>query len=33
MKTLPLYFAIRRDSSNPLWRKYINWLNATYNII
>lgn len=28
---LPEYFAIKRDSSNPLWYKYILWLQAAYN--
>jgi hypothetical protein len=28
MKTLPKYFAIKRDESNPLWNKYIEWLNS-----
>lgn len=27
---LPKYFVIKRDASNPLWQKYINWLNETY---
>lgn len=27
MKTLPKYFCIKRDPNNPLWDKYINWLN------
>lgn len=30
MKTLPKYFVIKKDKSNPLWEKYINWLNKTY---
>jgi hypothetical protein len=30
MKELPEYFAIRRDKDNPLWDKYIQWLNNTY---
>jgi len=30
MKNLPKYFAIKRDESNPLWRKYINWFNNKY---
>lgn len=24
---LPKYFAIKRDKNNPLWKKYISWLN------
>lgn len=31
MKTLPQYFAISTKENNPLWQKYINWLNETYN--
>lgn len=31
MKTLPKYYCIKRDESNPLWKKYIDWLNETYN--
>jgi len=27
---LPKYFVIKRDLSNPLWQKYIDWLNETY---
>ena len=27
MKQLPNLFAIKRDSNNPLWDKYISWLN------
>lgn len=27
MKTLPKYYCIKRDESNPLWKKYIDWLN------
>ena len=27
MKTLPRFFIIKRDDNNPLWRKYIDWLN------
>ena len=27
---LPKYFIVKRDASNPLWQKYINWLNETY---
>lgn len=30
MKTLPKYFAIKRDATNPLWKKYIDWLNENY---
>jgi len=29
--TLPKYFIIERDNSNPLWDKYIKWLNKEYN--
>jgi len=28
---LPTYFIIERDLSNPLWQKYIDWLNETYH--
>ena len=31
MKTLPKYFIIKKDINNPLWDKYIDWLNKTYN--
>jgi len=31
MKTLPKYFIILRDATNPLWDKYIQWLRTTYN--
>lgn len=27
---LPGSFAIKHDSNNPLWAKYIDWLNETY---
>lgn len=27
---LPKYFIVKRDASNPLWQKYIDWLNKTY---
>lgn len=27
---LPKFFAIYSDISNPLWGKYINWLNRKY---
>jgi len=30
MKTLPKYFIILRDATNPLWDKYIQWLRETY---
>ena len=30
MKELPKYFVIKRDESNPRWKKYIDWLNKTY---
>lgn len=30
MITLPKYFIIKRDENNPLWDKYIYWLNETY---
>jgi len=30
MKTLPEFFVIKRDASNPLWEKYIKWLNDKY---
>ena len=29
---LPKYFIVKRDSLNPLWDKYINWLNKTYRV-
>jgi hypothetical protein len=28
MKTLPEHFAIKRDETHPLWRKYIQWLHT-----
>ena len=28
---MPEYFAIKRVADNPLWKKYIDWLNMTYN--
>lgn len=31
MKELPKYFVIKRDADNPLWKKYIYWLNKMYN--
>lgn len=31
MKELPKYFVIKSDLNNPLWSKYIEWLNNTYN--
>lgn len=31
MKELPKYFAIKRQKDNPLWQKYINWLNDKYD--
>lgn len=27
---LPKYFIVKRDASNLLWQKYIDWLNKTY---
>ncbi len=30
-KILPQYFVIKREENNPLWDKYISWLNKTYN--
>lgn len=30
-KELPKYFVIKSDLDNPLWQKYINWLNEKYN--
>lgn len=30
MKTLPKFYVIKRDKNNPLWKKYIDWLNGTY---
>lgn len=32
IKELPKYFIIKRDDKNPLWEKYILWLNKTYKI-
>lgn len=26
----PKYFVVERDRNNPLWQKYIKWLNNTY---
>jgi len=31
MNTLPEYFVIFRNANNPLWNKYIEWLNEKYN--
>ena len=31
MKTLPKFFAIKRDANNPLWMDYISWWNRTYD--
>ena len=31
-KELPKYFVIKQDSENPLWTKYIKWLNERYNV-
>ena len=31
LNELPKYFAIKRDANNPLWNKYIKWLNKKYN--
>ena len=31
-KSLPKYFVVKRDDANPLWRKYIQWLNTTYKV-
>lgn len=28
LKELPKYFVIKKDESNPLWQKYINWINS-----
>ncbi len=28
-KIIPKYFVVKEDSNNPLWRKYIKWLNET----
>jgi hypothetical protein len=33
MKQLPTYFCIKADLNNPLWKKYIDWLNKKYNIL
>lgn len=32
MKQLPKYYAIKRDYRNPLWRKYIDWVNANLGL-
>jgi len=32
MNKLPEYFVIKKDESNPLWRKYLDWLNKKYKI-
>ena len=29
---LPKYFVVKRDEANPLWEKYIQWLNTTYKV-
>lgn len=31
LEKLPESFAIKRDADNPLWQKYIDWLNKTYD--
>lgn len=31
MTKLPKYFIIERDERNPLWEKYIDWLNKKYH--
>lgn len=31
MNTLPEYFVIEKDENNPLWGKYIDWLNKKYS--
>jgi hypothetical protein len=28
---LPKYFVVKRDNDNPLWEKYIDWLNKSYS--
>jgi hypothetical protein len=33
MNKLPKYFAIKQDATNPLWDKYIKWLNKTYKTL
>lgn len=33
MKTLPKSFGIKRDASNPLWKKYVKWLNTKHNSV
>ena len=30
MEVLLDYFYIKKDESNPLWKKYLNWLNPNY---
>lgn len=31
INNLPPYFVIKRDETNPLWKKYIDWLNDKYD--
>lgn len=31
MNSLPEFFAIKHDEANPLWGKYLEWLNDKYN--
>jgi hypothetical protein len=33
MKTLPEYFVIKRDENNPLWAKYIEWLEKESGVL
>lgn len=30
VKGLPRYFVIKRNTSNPLWQEYIDWLNEIF---
>lgn len=30
MKTLPQFYVIKRDETNPLWNKYIDWINFKF---
>lgn len=32
MNKLPDYFVIRREAENPLWNKYIAWMDNTYGV-
>jgi len=32
MNKLPEYFVIKKDESNPLWRKYLDWLRVSFSV-